>query len=144
MAARLTIYSGWREWQAGIQFCTDGGNGGRVYNSLWVEEKFAGIDTPPPICVRLAGVYHSVCVKDSGGQVFNIFLYSEFFQPTACNVPPGAAAGSASTPAPVRSPLLLFADSSSLPRSLLRVAIIRARIVTAYRHCHYTTRSSAR
>ncbi|KRX73461.1 hypothetical protein T06_14008 [Trichinella sp. T6] len=48
-----------------------------------------------------------------------------------CNVPPGAAAGSASTPAPVRPPLLLFAGSSSLPRSLLRVAIIRARIVTA-------------
>ncbi|KRX40977.1 hypothetical protein T09_6344 [Trichinella sp. T9] len=48
-----------------------------------------------------------------------------------CNVPPGAAAGSASTSAPVRPPLLLFADSSSLPRSLLRVAIIRARIVTA-------------
>ncbi|KRZ47072.1 hypothetical protein T02_15367 [Trichinella nativa] len=35
MAARLTIYSGLRECQAGIQFCTDGGNGGRVYNSLW-------------------------------------------------------------------------------------------------------------
>ncbi|KRX35132.1 hypothetical protein T05_713 [Trichinella murrelli] len=48
-----------------------------------------------------------------------------------CNVPPGAAAGSASTSAPVRPPLLLFADSSSLPRSLLRVAIIRVRIVTA-------------
>ncbi|KRY15630.1 hypothetical protein T12_126 [Trichinella patagoniensis] len=48
-----------------------------------------------------------------------------------CNVPPGAAAGSASRSAPVRTPLLLFADSSSLPRSLLRVAIIRVRIVTA-------------
>ncbi|KRX29467.1 hypothetical protein T06_6691, partial [Trichinella sp. T6] len=35
MAARFTIYSGLRECQAGIQFCTDGGNGGRVYNSLW-------------------------------------------------------------------------------------------------------------
>ncbi|KRX33387.1 hypothetical protein T06_765 [Trichinella sp. T6] len=32
---------GGRECQAGIQFCTDGGNGGRVYNSLWVDEELA-------------------------------------------------------------------------------------------------------
>ncbi|XP_003382177.1 conserved hypothetical protein [Trichinella spiralis] len=46
-----------------------------------------------------------------------------------CNDPPGAAARSASRSPPVRPSLLLFTDSSSLPRSLLRVAIIRSRIV---------------
>ncbi|KRX35131.1 hypothetical protein T05_16243 [Trichinella murrelli] len=48
-----------------------------------------------------------------------------------CNVPSGVAAGSASMSVPVRPPLLFFADSSSLPRSLLRVGISRDRIVTA-------------
>ncbi|KRX29894.1 hypothetical protein T05_11738, partial [Trichinella murrelli] len=38
MAGGYTILLGWREWRTDIESSMDGGgNGGREYNSVWVE-----------------------------------------------------------------------------------------------------------
>ncbi|KRZ88101.1 hypothetical protein T08_4108 [Trichinella sp. T8] len=81
--------------------------------------------------LSIRATHYPCCSETNTVLIQFCWLLNELVHYSLCNVPPGAAAGSASTSAPVRPPLLLFADSSSLPRSLLRVAIIRARIVTA-------------
>ncbi|KRZ50511.1 hypothetical protein T02_15270 [Trichinella nativa] len=37
MAGEYTILLEWRDWWAGIEFCWDRGNGGQVYNSVWMK-----------------------------------------------------------------------------------------------------------
>ncbi|KRX35569.1 hypothetical protein T05_15828, partial [Trichinella murrelli] len=81
-------------WRTDYQFAMqhgmgEGGIGGTVYNSVWVEGMVQGISVLLSIIGVVGigkGVSRRMCKGQSGGQVFNIFFYSEFFQPTASTI----------------------------------------------------------